>query len=52
MFGAVTGNVLFDFSTTNVNFRPGYAYASSLGSPDPTGLSVKIWPGFAFGFEF
>lgn len=52
IFGAVTGNVLFDLSVTDVNFRPGYAWASNIGDPQQLELGVKIWPGFAFGFEF
>jgi hypothetical protein len=52
IFGAVTGNVMFDFVATEHDFRPGYEYATNIGDPSETRLGVKIWPGFAAGFEF
>lgn len=52
IFGAVTGNVLLDFAATSDDFQPGYAWANNIGDPAQTGLGLKIWPGFAAGFQF
>jgi hypothetical protein len=52
IFAAITGNLLIDVASTDTAFRPGYAWASSIGDPAVLGVTFKIWPGFAFGFEF
>jgi hypothetical protein len=52
MFGAITGNVLLDFAPTGSEFRPGYVYASNIGDPLVNQIGIKIWPGFAAGFQF
>jgi hypothetical protein len=52
IFGAVTGNVLLDLAPTGDDFRPGYAWASDIGDPAQTVVGLKIWPGFAAGFQF
>jgi Caspase domain len=52
IFGAVTGNVLLDFAATSDDYQPGYAWANNIGDPAQTGLGLKIWPGFAAGFQF
>jgi hypothetical protein len=52
IWGALTGNVLLDFEASTQDFRPGYSWASSIGDPTLTRFGLRIWPGFAFGFEF
>jgi hypothetical protein len=52
IFGAVTGNVLLDIAPTSDDFRPGYAWASDIGDAAQTEVGLKIWPGFAVGFQF
>lgn len=52
IFGAVTGNVLLDFTAASEDFQPGYAWANNIGDPAQTGLGLKVWPGFAAGFQF
>lgn len=53
IWAAVTGNALLDFeSHSQGQHRPGYAWAASLTSPSSGGPGLKIWPGFALGFEF
>jgi hypothetical protein len=53
IWGALTGNALFDMQLSeDQEFRPGYKWATRVGDPNMTGVGVKIWPGFAAGFEF
>jgi hypothetical protein len=52
IWGAVTANLLLDLQNTASDFRPGYAWASSVGDPAVTEIGIKMWPGFALGFEF
>jgi hypothetical protein len=50
---ALTGNVLIDFvSDSDGSHRPGYAWAAQASAPSQNGPGLKIWPGFALGFEF
>ncbi len=52
VWAAMTGNFLVDFAEVDENFRPGYGWAGTVSRPSTNGPGLKLWPGFAFGFEF
>lgn len=52
IWAALTGNVLFDADReSDGSHRPGYSWATRISAPGPNGPGLKIWPGFAIGFE-
>jgi hypothetical protein len=53
VWAALTGNVLFDAGgDSDGKYRPGYSWAMQVSAPSASAPGLKIWPGFALGFEF
>lgn len=51
IWAGITGNLLID-PLGRVDFRPGYAWGRNDRAPANSPIGVRVWPGFAFGFEF
>lgn len=53
VWGAITANLAFDFEpSSDGRYRPGFPWAQPLSNPSFAGPGVKLWPGYAVGFEF
>ena len=53
IWAALTYNLLLDFdSRSDGSLRPGYAWQTQATTPSEHGVGLKLWPGFAVGFEF
>lgn len=53
IWGALTYSALFDFvSESDGSHRPGYGWSTRVSTPSSRGPGLRLWPGFAVGFEF
>jgi hypothetical protein len=52
LWGGVTANLLVDPLGEGDGFRPGYSYGTLVADPAEASVGLRVWPGFAAGFEF